>query len=228
MYPEHRTAAELSINRAERDNKTRHKRRPRLISPATNESMIIHYEDLRNRGIPVSAELLALECIRADPTLGAVTIQNMKRCVLRFLCTRHVTHHVIIHRAQNIRYHDDVCQDWLTYMNAQIQTNKFLSQYIVNANETNIDFNSTVRTTLEGVGTRSINIKCNGSSSRCTVMLGCSLSGVKLPALILFKASENGIIARELFNDTYIHDWSIYYAVQNMAWIDTRTYQDWV
>ena len=78
MYPEHRKAAELSINRAERDDKTRHKGRPCLISPGTNESTMIHYEDLRNGGIPESAELLALECIRVDPTLGVVTIQNMK------------------------------------------------------------------------------------------------------------------------------------------------------
>ena len=49
-----------------------------------------------------------------------------------------------------------------------------------------------------------------------------------LPAFIIFKASENGRIARESFDDTYIQDGSIYYAVQDKAWIDTRTYQDWV
>ena len=98
-------------------------------------------------------------------------------------------------------------------MNAQIQTGKHLSQIIVNADETSIDFDPTVRTILEGVGTWSINIKCNGSSSRCTVMLGYSLADVKVPEFIIFKASENGRFARKLFNDTYIQDGSTYYAL---------------
>ena len=227
VYPEHRTAAERAIVCCEKNNLTRHKGAESKISNATYDAMMIHYDDLRLRGLPVSAKMLSIECIRLDPELAAVGLHNLRRRVMRYLIAHNITHRVVTHKAQNCRYYDEIIRDWTFYINAQIQAGKYESRFIVNCDETNIDFDPTHRSTLERVGTRSVNLKCNGSPGRCTVMLAVSGSGVKLAPLVIFKGSPRGRIIRELLGDDYNHN-NMHYTVQEKAWMNTRTYHLWI
>ena len=51
---------------------------------------------------------------------------------------------------------------------------------------------------MEKHGARTIGMKISGTSGRCTVLLGVSLSREKLPPFIVFKGTSDGQIRRQL------------------------------
>jgi len=146
---------------------------------------------------------------------------------LRVMKNIFVTHRCITHKAQNIRYHQPVINDFVTYVQRQIVAGKYDANVILNVDETNIDFDETSGKTLEGIGTRSVDGKINGHSGRATVVLCCAMSGEKLPAFVIWKGVANGRIARECRGPQYPHN-NIKYAVQPKGWLDSATYKQWV
>jgi hypothetical protein len=93
--------------------------------------------------------------------------------------------------------------------------------------ETNIDFDETNGTTLAKIGNRSESGKINGHPGRATVVLCCTMSGEKLPVLVIWKGVANGRIARECRGPQYPHN-SIKYVVQPKGWLDSTMYKQWV
>jgi len=81
--------------------------------------------------------------------------------------------------------------------------------------------------TLENQGSKTVSLQSSGSSARCTVLLGVTLSGKKLPPFVIFKGMPNGRIAREWTGSTNYPSTSIY-AVQQKAWIDEQTFLEWI
>ena len=57
--------------------------------------------------------------------------------------------------------------------------------------------------------------------------MGVTLSGQKLPPFIIFKGMPNSRIAREWTGSTEYPSTSIY-AIQQKAWIDERTFLEWI
>ena len=126
-----------------------------------------------------------------------------------------VTHHCITHKAQNIRYHQRFIDDFLRYTQRQIVAGKYNSPVILNMDETNIDFDETNGTTLAKIGNRSVSGKINGHPGRVMVVLCCTMSGEKLPVLVIWKGVANGQIARECRGPQYPHN-NIKYAMQDI------------
>jgi hypothetical protein len=157
-------------------------------------------DDLRLRGVPVCAELLALQLIHLKLAYPAVELPNLWRRIFHHLYKSNITHIAITHKAQNIRYFDHTIQDWVAYINRQILTGQYLGCLIIYANETNVDFDPMPRNALDQIGTRSVRLRCNGSSGHCTVILEVKSTGVKMPLFIIFKGSPTGRISCE-FND---------------------------
>ena len=117
--------------------------------------------------------------------------------------------------------------DWVTYVNRQIVAGKYEDACIINVDATNVDFDPLPSRTLCKIGERTVSSCISGYSGRCTVMLGCTASGVKLPAFVIWKGVPGGRIDREMRGAAYPHD-NIVYAVQPKAWMDTAVYQEWV
>jgi hypothetical protein len=103
----------------------------------------------------------------------------------------------ITHVAQNTRYDATTIQEFTNYVNEQIRSGGYLADCVVNIDETNIDFDMTGNITLADAGSTTISIRTNGSCNRCTVLLGVSLSFLKLPPFIIFKGKSPRLIPRE-------------------------------
>ena len=159
--------------------------------------------NLRLCGVPVSAELLALQLIHLKPAFTAVGFPNLWRCILCHLYKSHITHRAVTRKAQNVRYFDYIIQGWVAYINMQILTGQYPECLIINANETNMDFNPMPRNTLKWIGMILVRLHCNGSSGCCTIMLGVIIKGVKMPPFIIFKGSAMGCIVHEFNNPEY-------------------------
>ncbi len=69
-------------------------------------------------------------------------------------------------------------------------------------------------------GVKTVRITGTGASARCTVLLGVTITGEKLPPFIIFKGMPNGRVAQEVSQV----DANVVCTVQNSAWMDEPTY----
>jgi hypothetical protein len=100
--------------------------------------------------------------------------------------------------AQNTRLDQETIQDFVSYVNNQIAAFEFPAGNIVNIDETNINFDMFGSKTLATRGERTIGLRTTGNSNRCTVLLGVTMSGEKLPPFIVFTGTRDGRISRQL------------------------------
>ena len=84
--------------------------------------------------------------------------------------------------------------DWVSLVNSSIIVLKYSPSCIVNIDETNIYFDMTQATTLEIQGQHTVSIRNTGSTQHCTVLLGVTMDGQKLPPLIIFEGLPHGQI----------------------------------
>jgi hypothetical protein len=136
---------------------TRHKGRESFLNDGKKHIIIFTFELYRERGIPVSAKLLASDLIRQYPDLHDIPARNIIRRVRLYLkVEENITHRQITHMAQNVRFHEAIIADFVDYCNRQIVTGRYGADQIVNIDETNLDFNIDPRYTLERKGERSV------------------------------------------------------------------------
>jgi transposase-like protein len=93
QYPERRTVEERGVIKKSKENVTLHKGRESKISPEQQHHIIEYYEQLRERGIPVSGQSLAIELLRIAPQINDVDVSVVRRRVLRVMKNNFVTHH---------------------------------------------------------------------------------------------------------------------------------------
>jgi hypothetical protein len=199
-YPMPHTVDEQSVIKAEKQNVTVHKGHPGMVSH--NEAMytLDFYEQLHERGIPVSSQLLAIEWQRFSPQLNQVVLQ----CVT--------------HKAQNIHFEQPIIVDFTHYVNPQIVSGRYTADLIISMDETNVDFDPSPSTTLSRIGERSVNACINGNSGLCIVILACTMS------MVIWKGLPNGRIDKECHGPLFAHD-NIKHAVQVRGWVDSEKYQ---
>jgi hypothetical protein len=190
------------------------------------DQMIPYLEELCQQGIPVSAQILAIGLLCLDPEMMELQLEVIRWQILRFLKKQHMMHCVVTHKAQNIHFHEHIMNNWVTYNNRHIVVDKYEDACNINVDETNVEFDPLPSRALCKIGDRKVSSRISGSFGGCTVMLGCTASGVKLPAFIKWKGVPGGRIEREMRGAGYPHD-NIMYAVQPKAWMDTAVYQEW-
>jgi hypothetical protein len=164
--------------------KTRNEGRPLGTPEELLEELLPYVEAQRENGNAVNTTTVSAELLRRAPDLLSVGFAPLRHRVMCFLKKHHYAFRVVTHKAQNHRYHAMVIDDWVGYINRQIVASGYTAAQICNFDETNVDFDPTPRTTLNKVGERSISIRVNGHSGRCTVMLGCTAAGYKFPPFI--------------------------------------------
>jgi hypothetical protein len=96
-----------------------------------------------------------------------------------------VTHCCVTHKAQNVHYEQHIIDDFILYVNWQIVAGRYSSDVIINMDETNVDFDPSPRTMLCWIREWSVNACISGHSGCCTVVLACTMSGIKLSALVI-------------------------------------------
>jgi hypothetical protein len=120
------------------------------------------------------------------------------------------------------------------YVDHTIKIGNYKAYDVVKINETNVDFDLASGTTLAGHGERTSGCATTGSSARCTVLLGVTTDGDKLPPFIIYKGKNtpHSLIKHE-WNDLeagqkYGHPEGQAYTVQAKAWMDEQAMMKWV
>jgi DDE superfamily endonuclease len=133
------------------------------------------------------------------------------------------------HVGQHTEFDPDVIRDFVDAVNQEIAAQGVPIDCVVNMDETNMYFDQQGRMTLADKGQKAVNIVTTGSSQRCTIALAASLSGEKLPPMVIFKGvpgARGNSVANELLNHGYPS--AATYAVQKKAWMDIPTFLQWV
>lgn len=134
------------------------------------------------------------------------------------------------HIAQNTRHDKEIEDDFVNVVNEYISNMKLPASAIVNIDETNVNYDEPSSTTLAPRGQRTISVRGVDSSNRCTVLLGVSLAGEKLPAFIIFNGTRNGRIAREVSGDVMRRGFpnDVVMSVQKKGWVDEELMIEWI
>jgi hypothetical protein len=166
--------------------------------------------------------------MREFPALRQVPETKLRHRLLLFLKKEEfITHHHITHMAQNVRHYQDIDNDFVDYFNRQIVAGKYRAPCIVNMDKTNLDYDVAPRKMLERSGPWMISGYKVDHAARATVVLAVSMSGVKLPAMLIFKGVQQGRIWHEVRGAQFPREF-VQYSCQPKAWQDTTTYKDWV
>jgi transposase-like protein len=226
-YPYPCAIEERTIVKDYKNLKMRSKGRPAITPPHLMEQLLPFLEQLQERGNAVSPATLMMELLCVAPELLAVGFVPLRCRVLRFVKNNNFTFRVVTHKVQDHWFHMVIIDDWTRYINRQIVASQYLSDCIMNFDETNVDFDPAPWSTLCKIGEKSVSLKISGHSGRATVMLGCTASGHKFPAYIIWKGVWNGRIDRECRANMYPLENQVY-TVQPKGWMDGDAYKNWV
>jgi hypothetical protein len=206
-----------------------------LIPKALEEHLVNFVKERRSRDLKVSVRMLIIEWKRKDPvSVGHIKSESLRLRVNRIIKRNNIGWRRTTHQAQNTRHSQAVCDDFVSYIKEKMRMLDIDASNVVNFDETNVHFSIATKKTLNVRGARTVSVRDAESSQRCTVMLGVTGDGQKVPPFIIFKGSNKvtGRINRELQMITEEHTFGfptqMKYAVQNKAWMDEFTMLDWV
>ena len=91
------------------------------------------------------------------------------------------------HIGQEHKSDPTVIKGFLDRVNNSIREECLHPDNVVNMDETNFYFNSPSLHTIAKKEAKTVSLKKNGTSGRCTVLLAVTLSGIQLPAFVTFK-----------------------------------------
>ena len=184
------------------------------------------YDQLRGDDRACSIMLLAAELKRLSGHVASLSVIQQR--VARWCTSQNIVYRRITHKAQNTRYVLSVMQEYLQYINAQFLEGSYHRASIVNIDETNIYFDMAGGLTLADKGAKTISLRTNGSSMRCTVLLGVTMSGEKLAPLVVFKGVPDARIQREFNNQQFAYPPQMVYCCQAKAWVDESVFALWI
>jgi transposase-like protein len=238
-----------SLSQARGFNPGLHYRRPGggrvSVIPKEAETQLLQYLDqqreLENK---VTVQTLVHKLRMIDPSTITLHRHLLRRRIWRILKRNNVGYRRVTHQAQLTRLSQRTIDDWLSYIKEKIAMVGLNHDHIVNFDETNVYFSFDTVTTLNRKGERTVSARKADSTNRCTVMIGVSASGFKLPPYIIYKGSlgRTGRIAQELkrvrehqnnlvdgLENFYLgYPTTNHYAVQPKAWMDEAKMVDWI
>jgi len=172
--------------------------------------------------------LLAAELKRLSGHV--VSLSVIQQHVAHWCTSQNIMYRCITHKAQNTRYVLSVMQEYLQYINAKFLQGSYHRASIVNIDETNIYFDMAGGLTLADKGAKTISLRTKGSSMRCTVLLGVTMSGEKLAPLVIFKGLHDASIQLEFKNQQFAYPPQMVYCCQAKAswWVDESVFALWI
>ena len=199
-------------------------------SAADFEGLKTLFDQLRLQDRACTTRMLSVE-LKRQPGNENVSLKALEKRIKRWLARKDIVIRRVTRVAQNTRLDQETIQDFVSYVNNQIAAFEFPAGNIVNIDETNINFDMFGSKTLATRGERTIGLRTTGNSNRCTVLLGVTMSGEKLPPFIVFTGTRDGRISRQLGlldNNQQLFPVSIKYACQPKAWVDTDIFLQWI
>jgi hypothetical protein len=126
------------------------------------------------------------------------------------------------------KIHATMKKQFTSSVNGEIESGGYTTDLVIKIDETNIVFDITDSMTMADEGAKTVSIRTSCSSSRCTVLLGVTLSGIKLHPFIIFKGSPLRRLYREwtCAGTQYLR--ILVFAVQQKAWINYPKFLDWI
>ena len=116
-----------------------------------------YYKNIRNMDRVVTVGMLCFELKRLKPTLE-IELRILRKRIYRWLSSEHIVQRQVTHVAQNTQYNLSVMEQFVAYVNEQIQTGGFSADSVVNIDETNIEFDMTGSVTLANQGSRTVSL----------------------------------------------------------------------
>ena len=101
--------------------------------------------------------MLCFELKRLKPTLD-IELRILCRRFYTWLSSEHIVQRQVTHVAQNTQYDLSVMEQFVAYVNKQIQTGGFSADSVVHIDETNIEFDMTGSVTLANQGSRTVSL----------------------------------------------------------------------
>jgi hypothetical protein len=188
------------------------------------------FDQLRLQDRACTTRMLSVE-LKRQPGNENVSLKALEKRIKRWLARKDSVIRRVTRVVQNTRLDQETIQDFVSYVNNQTAAFEFPAGNIVNIDETNINFDMFGSKTLATRGERTIGLRTTGNSNRCTVLLGVTMSGEKLPPFIVFTGTRDGRISRQLGlldNNQQLFPVSIKYACQPKAWVDTDIFLQWI
>jgi hypothetical protein len=173
------------------------------FSPEMVQQIKQYFNQRRDSSLPVSIQQLAVEAMRTDPvSCSELSTDALRKLIARLLDRWDVSFQRGTHVAQNTRFDVMTMDDFCKYIVEYCQILGVKPEKFFYADQTNVPFGLTANSTYANCGSQTVSIKGVKTSSRCTVILCCSLIAGKLPPNILLHGSSNqtGSIYRELLS----------------------------
>ena len=149
----------------------------------------------------------------------------------RFIRSHKFVHRCVTHESQKLASEcEKEAEQFVLRMREYLQSPFCDKDFILNMDQTAIYHWMSLRTIIDQVGARSINVQTLPNPlKRVTVTVTVAASGKKLPGMVVFKGKPNGRIAQMEFQ-TYGATYSAFgkYTCQEKAWMDERVMRLWV
>jgi hypothetical protein len=180
----------------------------------------------REQGIAVDIKMVVNIAKVLDAAFRCKSERAQYQVVRRFVAAHGLVYRVCTHVSQkSATLMKQEASEWMRMITPLLHGDNRDPRYILNMDQTPIFFSMTSKTTLEPVGSTSVNVRVSKNASmRVTVAVTVTSSGHTLPPMIVFKGAPGGRIEREL--TTYV-DGAIY-AVQRKAWMDETVMNHWI
>jgi hypothetical protein len=160
---------------------TMHQGRAPWTEKESLHKILTMYRELRDRNRIVTLNILAAELKRLDRSVQGLPLAAIQRHIWHHIKKHGIVWGRVTHVAQNTRYEQSVMQGWVFYANHTIKIGNYKACGMVNIDETKVDFDRASGMTLAVHGERTSGCATTGSSTRCTVLLGITMDGEKLP-----------------------------------------------
>ena len=165
------------------------------------ESQVLEWvHGQRNHGFFVSTRNIIKKVLQINPEFKGGSVNTIRWWVYRFLRRNKLA----FHKPTRISQHtpaeaEAVRESFAQSTMTHIHMNDIPSSLVVNMYETAIHFDTPQITTVNIRGAKNVSVRRgSGSSQRCTLRITVAANEAKLPSFVIFKARQNGTIAKNL------------------------------
>lgn len=208
-----------------------HKGRP-LAGKYFEPDVISWLHQMRSVDVPVNTKLVVSKIGSIDPLfLQLLSKHSRFKYVYRMLRRYDLAIRRPTHKGQRITGHmEEVIQKFQNEVLFNVSPEGPLAQvksrYIVNMDQTRINFEPEIRSTIEKRGQQTISVRSTGSNSHSlTAFLAVAADGTKLPPFLIFKAKAGAHIEKKI--PSIVPD-GVFGCCQSKSWADERGMKIWV
>lgn len=184
---------------------------------------------LRESGVPVNIRAMVLKAGSFDPEFARKSWEARYQALQRLLKANCVAIRVGTRLSQrDPQEMADEAREFVAYMRGELSGPEINQDYVINMDQTPIYFSMPPRRTLHLVGESTIPIaSTDNSTSRVSVSVTLTASGLLLKPMMTFKGVPNGRIALREF-PTYPNKEECLLTCQKKAWVDEDNLKKWI